>query len=898
MTMMARIGQFSVRLRRGSALILTVVLTSLLAIVGVLFLMAARLDKMATSATTAGRELTFAVDTVLSEISEDLVEDVPGVGKNQEYYDFPDAENAWLADLEPYRAGNNRYGWRQISNVGGVLRRSTQNVLIGVVGERQPIDVSIPEPNADADGDGITDARWFLVPGATSSKGQPVYAAVRIIDNGGMLNINTGSMFAPEHPEEARVDGSALRQVNVLALAQAPGVAATLADAERLLAARADYQSPPMDANLTAYENVYEREVAWRYLDVRRNPDPNTFASCTPFDTSDELELRYRFLLNHALENQGSLRQEGIATRVENWGWFSSWNRTIHTPVSRPGDLPSWFGRAAADELAPTGGLDPNYAYRHVTTTYNMDRILTPEPVPTTAGVPLRKMLNVNTARDEYALRDAILPALRSGSQAGSLATQQAGSLATQIAANLRDYIDDDDKVTVMAGVETSPYYGFERPCVYLSEVACMQVRNINTGTLHTSYAVELCKPYFEDADPGWNLNTSDEWQLVIKPSSGDEVIYPLVWRGHGTRRFQVLLTEDAGAPLRGSVVFNDPEEPADPMPLYRYRRADYDNQPQDTSGLSFQSGDTIRLERRAGVSHWMPVDTVSVPQGLVVPDGQVRSIQRDVTRYRCLWRRWTPAPVASVNLGHANGQYVDTSVPQMQAHPANRTLTNIGELGMVLARNAYSLPEGTPPGDVLVNLCDPIYSGLFNYLTVIDPAEHGWPAEETRVMGRVNINTAPSFVLAQLPWMQYMASDPSMIPTEGQLLLRARGIVARRSTGPGVPYRSIGDLMQVSQMLSLGSDGADNLHSVAPGRGPDLTDDTARDDFEERDLIFTRISNLVTVRSDVFTAYILVRLGTNGPQKRVVAVLDRSHVNAPRDKVRIVAQQLVPDPR
>jgi hypothetical protein len=67
---------------------------------------------------------------------------------------------------------------------------------------------------------------------------------------------------------------------------------------------------------------------------------------------------------------------------------------------------------------------------------------------------------------------------------------------------------------------------------------------------------------------------------------------------------------------------------------------------------------------------------------------------------------------------------------------------------------------------------------------------------------------------------------------------------------------------------------------------------------MEERDLIFTRISNLVTVRSDVFTAYILVRLGTSGPQKRVVAILDRSKVNSAGDRVRLAALYPVPDPR
>ena len=69
----------------GSALILTVVLTSLLAIVGVLFVMASRVDKMATSAISDTKELGLAVDTVVAKISRLLVQDVPGVDPNGEY---------------------------------------------------------------------------------------------------------------------------------------------------------------------------------------------------------------------------------------------------------------------------------------------------------------------------------------------------------------------------------------------------------------------------------------------------------------------------------------------------------------------------------------------------------------------------------------------------------------------------------------------------------------------------------------------------------------------------------------------------------------------------------------------------------------------------------------------
>jgi hypothetical protein len=74
------------------------------------------------------------------------------------------------------------------------------------------------------------------------------------------------------------------------------------------------------------------------------------------------------------------------------------------------------------------------------------------------------------------------------------------------------------------------------------------------------------------------------------------------------------------------------------------------------------------------------------------------------------------------------------------------------------------------------------------------------------------------------------------------------------------------------------------------------LGDGGAYNDFEERDVIFDRISNLITVRSDVFTAYILVRIGPDGPQKRYVAILDRSE--SPAKPVKVIAIQQVPDPR
>ena len=102
---------------------------------------------------------------------------------------------------------------------------------------------------------------------------------------------------------------------------------------------------------------------------------------------------------------------------------------------------------------------------------------------------------------------------------------------------------------------------------------------------------------------------------------------------------------------------------------------------------------------------------------------------------------------------------------------------------------------------------------------------------------------------------------------------------------------------MQVPEMGYYAYDPA--YASVDLDQLPDLTSsDGAISDFEERDVIFSRISNIITVRSDVFTAYILVRIGADGPQKRVLAIFDRSQVMSPDDNVRITALHSIPDPR
>jgi hypothetical protein len=185
----------------------------------------------------------------------------------------------------------------------------------------------------------------------------------------------------------------------------------------------------------------------------------------------------------------------------------------------------------------------------------------------------------------------------------------------------------------------------------------------------------------------------------------------------------------------------------------------------------------------------------------------------------------------------------------------------------------------------VRVDPNDPIFENIFQYLTVIDPTLHENPPQETRIKGRININTAPWFVIYQLPWIRPLLLIESQPQVVAQAIVNDR---IRRGA-----FKSIANLVRVPEMGYYAYD------SVDLAQWPDLTiPDVAIDDLEERDIIFTRISNLVTVRSDVFTAYILVRIGPDGPQQRSMAILDRSRVKTPKDKVRVLALHPVPDPR
>ena len=974
---METIKLFKNRLTAGSAFILVVVLTTLLALVGVMFLLTARVDKISASAIAENKQLDAAVETIISQISQQLVADTPGVDPNEEYYDYPDEWNRWLANLEPDESDF----WWQVSDIYNKFGPiGLPTVLIDdyqdgikLVGDSTAV---APFP-ADADGDGVSDSLWVEIPDMNTSKGEPVFAAVRIIDNSGMLNVNTGYKFDPLAPDVnvSDIDGSSQLQINLAELSQRGLSNGKLTQAANKL----HLWRCNGDASTTLPS--YETNVIWRY--------GSAVSGFTPFDISDELKLRNRYIINY----------NDITTRIEEL-WDYAYERGPRTPLPTE-DYPysRWPNCVTLD-----AGVSADYDYKHISTTYNLDRIINPYGW---------RMVNVNRLDniDLDVLHDAVNNGLRDGGVDDS-------ALAAQIAVNLKDYSDNDSDITVYGG----SYYGFERPCIFISELTHIydyidpnnsaavwnkNDPNMNKEYLHRSYGIEIYKRYPAE-------NNTDEWKLDIYSFNGVlKYSGDLVGFGKGNQRYYVIVFEDdkvrisdSNELLSESVIFSDSpsdgEENVDPdvvlrwecpwfnpdclEPGYSYdvyfgvdcesagdcnntcenvKKADRDSdeyvdpsfivgnsftpskldplnpnvtycwriddvnsggkvihkgsvwsftvgnpQPEviaiSGGDVVFDTNDFIQI-RRIGVHGELVVDSVPVPMWLVdandIEERSLMSFQREMSDVKFIKRLWYPDPLGQT-LGHYNSGFVEGYYDLLGVEPSlpipihfEGRFNNVGEIGKIFLEDMYNIPfhsVGLEEINVRLDVSNPDYQQLFNYLTVFDPSYYVSDANETRIQGRININTAPWYVLAQLPWVSKGIDYDSPV--------LAQAIVDYREIIDG--FASIGQLNNIEDMYVYGLDKEDQMWFPDLSTNSRTRRDGSADDFEERDLIFARISDLVTVRSDVFTAYILVRLGRSGPQKRALAILDRSQVRRdPLDeqikgKVKVRALYEVPDAR
>jgi DNA uptake protein ComE-like DNA-binding protein len=571
-----------------------------------------------------------------------------------------------------------------------------------------------------------------------------------------------------------------------------------------------------------------------------------------PFDIQDEMELRSRYLINN----------EDIFARIEvkdenGMGWGELYDTGFTRPQSR--DLANWFKHAVYDANDTAA-----YDYRHITTAVNLDRVITPNGI---------KMLNVNRAVSLTDLYEAIESGLTT-----VVPDAERFSLAAQMAINLWDFQDADHEpgVIYLSDVERTPvadtipnaYYGFEvHP--YLSEVAFqLDPDDANQVTVD----IELYNPSLEAL-------SLDELSLQVYDRVNGQVIYEM-----DLPKGNTLDSNDVFVLTMASTGANAIE--AARMPVVSEKgvvTAYYDIL------LTRHVADANLCLDLFQEQAWSDTNDVFSDPNQPAP-GVWHCLARDTHGWQVAYQVYqystqhTPGQLnAGITVSDRSPFTVLDPFTQRDAGLNRSVLRHIGQMGRLLSVGPKPDPNAvyatigqrlTDPNqgveEVFVNLADVRFSNLFQYLTVLDPANYGL-GQETRVKGRININTAPWTVLQGLPGLD-LGSDPNRAPE--------KTIVRYRELSPNLAFKSVGDLMQVPGILALGQSNAGLLN------------------LEKRDEVFTRLADLATVRSDVFTAYIVVRMGVDGPQKRVLAVLDRSHVNDAEDNIRVLALQPVPESR
>ena len=1022
-------------LSAGSALILAVVLTSILAIVGILFVMMARVDKVATSAISENRELDLAIETIIARISQELVSDIPGVA-GQEYYDYPDPCNAWLASLEPELIDGSSvdpnfhiYKWPQISDITGFLRNrpfpfATQYVNVDPVWGWGPFNQDFIreyppiwiDPNngllekgslndgrldnewrgqlADADGDGIGDSKWVKLYDVSSSKGKSIYAAVRVVDPGGTLNVNTAYKFdpcaVPLLPEW--IDGSSQMQINLARLARPAD------DINEIDIARSGSIVPVSDSDDW---RTFQDNVIWRM----EHPSIGYLT----FDISDELELRYRYCITSQAR-----------TRLEN-----VWDNTIGDFAFGFKDEPYSGGNLGRRSEWQTAVTDPAFPFnyrRHLLTTYNVDRIIDPRGgrmvnvnngnVP--AGIPYERYtlypLDMNTPVG--ILYDRLLSSYeRLLSSLGpiipdpNIVTQYA-----QLAANMVDFSDDDDInndgvldfncVTILVDPYGIVHYGFEAQ-PFITEIAwkldqpadfyAVELYNPSSKKiiLRDNFVLELvsredpCQVIPIIFDDPCDIIDANSY-FVIANNLGAFALYNTLNPSNTTnlKLDPALVFFGTGIPPDKSkpVIDRRPDPDKSKPPVYAARAGSYDLY---LKRLDVPIVGGIYIDQQ-------PID----PDGAAPTAPRIRAFGRDVRDWRVIYYLdLVEFTNGDGSLGRANNcGFLPLGPPCILSgafsthdfsfflpnplYPRARFITvgdipRILTLGHGITRNSTigqqlletELLQANTAIDqehkVRLDLRNPYHRNVFQYLTVFDPTRdfidndsdglgtdlngNGFldsteiDLDEVKIPGRININTAPWHVIAQLPWMtneialaivayrdklgipvDYRDPLPPALPTGRYNAIIANSPLNDAFAANFAPwtvreqpgFASTGELNFIIAGLNNFNIAQYAIDGFELPGFPDLTTDVNNppgdqviDDFEERDVIFSRISNLVSVRSDVFTAYILVRIGVDGPQKRVIAILDRSGVNktnvrTPDGKVRIVALHYVPDPR
>jgi hypothetical protein len=406
----------------------------------------------------------------------------------------------------------------------------------------------------------------------------------------------------------------------------------------------------------------------------------------------------------------------------------------------------------------------------------------------------------------------------------------------------------------------TDAIYGYERQ-PFISEIY-----SYNSGTGVTRFAVELINPYDAPIDlNGWNVKVGTQDNKITTAGS------------------YVVPAGTSSSP--GRLTIYDGTSP----PAISGAKVPRSNFGLGTPPPMTGAGNVLRLQRPdpASSGQFLTVDKITEGQRtFLLSTGGGYDTSRTDTNFAFVNNQAYPAIFStSSSLGLANNNVSSVTGKGYALPVANNNLP-IGRLAD-LESVAFigNQKTGAAPNTITESVAKTIVGeagvrfdlatgySLLNYICTLNRDEGNLP-------GRININTAPKYVIAA-------AIPPQLIMSSGDpntALTLAGDIVNYRKTYG--PYQNLRQLLNIPAIQK---------YMIKTGL---VGDQSINNDFEKRDWIISRLSNIFTVRSDTFTAYILVRLGADGPQRRMMAIFDRSNVWLPTDKPKLVALHPVPDPR
>ncbi|MEP0841761.1 MAG: hypothetical protein HRF43_03510, partial [Phycisphaerae bacterium] len=472
-------------------------------------------------------------------------------------YDYPGAEHPWLAPIEPWFTGAS-YSWRQAS-------------LITMPASSGPVQAAINRPTLDADGDGVSDSVLVTLTGFDST-GKRVSVAVRIIDNCGMVNVNTvwqGLSGLSNSPARAPLlvggvpvaydvydsFGELSYQIDLTRLLTRTGVSdpagdAKSSDAERLKGQTLPTAPTPASYNAAAllYQDVVLRDYGWFGLfpAVASGKQP-----LAPYGLLDEMELRYRFVVNPATSTP---LESAMLTSI---GYYDPRYPTGQGAPQGADPLPtralpygvtdsvaSWYSMVTDDRsplvTANAQAAVPRADPRHLLTSYSFDGEVRPVQPGNAAdawlddvnqgGVGKWRKVNVNTVLATWMTANFTDPAqaalarravvrLARAVEGAHLASGYSGNDALvrgfQFAANLFDFVDPDNVPTVFQKAWT----GLSRDIIGTEQQPFITELFNKTTAAGTSSnaAVEIYNPpYNAPIDlTGWRLKT-DAWEVDL----------------------------------------------------------------------------------------------------------------------------------------------------------------------------------------------------------------------------------------------------------------------------------------------------------------------------------------------------------------------------------------------